>query len=187
MTDWLFPCKKIAYFTSGALRPNKKIRFDFFYMHSMNSSVFLPAFLNAPWLSDANKVRLLEWKARCDLALYVSRGAPPLLIDEVRNYRPKKPSGWDGIFARAVVFEDDGHASKLVRAAANGEKVCGNVSDAAAGSSKAFRILADDWLQFGHMTIDAVEDGKVHAPVWVRNAGMDDGWLEVDDREQANL
>ena len=177
----------LAYFTSAALRPNKKVRFDFFYMHSMNSSIFLPSILNAPWLSDANKARLLEWKARSDLALYVSRGTPPLLIDEVRNYRPKKPSGWDDIFARPIVFEDDGHASKLVRAAANGEKVCGRFLDAASGPPKAFRILSDDWLQFGHMIIDAAEDGKVQAPVWVRNAGMDEAWVEVGDREQANL
>ena len=37
------------------------------------------------WLSDANKVRLLEWKVRMDLAMYASRKCPDIHLDEIRN------------------------------------------------------------------------------------------------------
>ena len=87
--------------------------------------------------------------------MYVSRGCPPLLLDEITNYQSKEDSGWDEIFKRVNRLEDDGHSSKLIRALANGQKV-----SAGFGAKEAFRIKGDMWMKLGHMVIDSVEDGN---------------------------
>lgn len=69
-------------------------------------------------------------------------------MDEIINYRPKKPSNdWDDIFFRARAHRDDGHCSKLIRALAHGEKLC----EAYDSHDTSFRIKGDMWLQLGHM------------------------------------
>lgn len=114
------------------------------------------------WITDANKVRLLSWKVWNDLAMYASRKSPDILLDEIREYKPKKPSGWDEIEDRVCKFEDDGHASKLVRALAHGQRVCQPYED-----RPDFRIKRSDWLQMGHMAIDSVEGSD---PSWVSDS-----------------
>ena len=155
------------YFAGAAQRPPKQVKFDFYYIHCTNCSTFFSAFLKQPWLSTENKVRLLEWKGRLDLALYASRGSPELLLDEITNYEPKRPEmGWEGIFERVDALEDDGHASKLIRALANGEVAC-KPHEAEGGD--AFPIKGGMWLQLGHMAIDSVEAPGNN---WVRNTGF---------------
>ena len=145
--DELLTCQT-AYFTCSAQRPPKKVKMDFFLMHAINCSIFFPKFLEQSWLSPANKARLLEWKVRLDLALYVSRASPDLKMDEVRDYQPKKPkeADWQGIFKRVNRFDDDGHANKFVRALANGERVCGRWE-----GERDFVVKGKDWLQMANM------------------------------------
>jgi hypothetical protein len=165
-----------AYFTGGAQRKRHVVKFDFFYMHCVNSSIFYSSFLKQQWLSDANKVRLLEWKVWNDLAMYASRKSPEIHMDEIRNYKPKQPSDWDKIIERVRSMEDDGHACKLVRALAHGQRVCAPYE-----AKPEFRLKKDDWLQLAHMTIDSTQtDG----PEWVRSAGFDEAWEKVPLRSQ---
>ncbi|EXJ74684.1 uncharacterized protein A1O5_01378 [Cladophialophora psammophila CBS 110553] len=165
------------YFTGAAQKPTKQIKFDFFYMHCVNCSIFFSAFLKEPWLRVEDKCRLLEWKGRMDLALYVSRGCPELLIDEIKNYQPKNSSdGWPEIIRRVDKFPDDGHASKLVRAIANGEQVCWQYE---AQADDAFPIKGDMFLKLGHMAIDSVESSD---PNWVRSAGFEEAWENIPGR-----
>ncbi|WPH03794.1 oxidoreductase afly [Acrodontium crateriforme] len=160
-----------AYYAAGAQRNDHVVKYDFYFMHCVNSSIFFSAFLKQDWLSEANKVRLLEWKVWLDLAMYASRKSPDIRLDIVRAYKPNVPSGWDGIQDRVVGYPDDGHAAKLVRALAHGQVVSQPYED-----NEAFRIKQDDWLQMGHMAIDSVEAGK---PTWVKSAGFDEAWEEV--------
>jgi len=157
-----------VYYTGSAQHPPKQIKFDFYYMHSVNCSIFYEAFLKQSWITPANKARLVEWKSRNDLVMYASRHSPPLLLDEVRNYRPEHPSGWDNIFERVKNHPDDGHAAKLIRALAHGEKV-GKPFE----RGDAFRIKGALWLQLGHMAIDSVEGPGNR---WVRSCGFDEAW-----------
>lgn len=136
-----------VYYTGGAQHPPKQIKFDFYYMHCVNCSIFYHAFLDQTWISDQNKSRLLEWKGRLDLCMYASRRSPEPLTDEILHYRPKVPSSWNGIYDRVRKHEDDGHASKLVRALAHGEKLC----EAYDSRDPLFRVKDDMWLQLGHM------------------------------------
>ncbi|KAL8849575.1 MAG: hypothetical protein Q9221_005449 [Calogaya cf. arnoldii] len=169
-----------VYFTGGAQHPPKQIKFDFFYMHCVNSSIFFSSFLEQSWISADHKVRLLQFKGWFDLAMYASRGAPEPLLNEIVDYRPKQPQdSWNEIFKRVVEHEDDGHASKLVRALKHGEHICKPYND-----DSGFRIKKDMWLKLGHMAIDSVEDT---GEPWVRSAGFDEAWEKYQDRPKAQL
>ncbi|CAC9890338.1 unnamed protein product [Aureobasidium pullulans] len=107
-----------------------------------------------------------------------------LLIDEISNYKPSKPSSentdpWHEIIERVKNFSDDGHGSKLVRALVHGQQICKPYE-----TNEDFRIKEDMWLQLGHMAIDSVEGGE---PTWVRSAGFDSAWEKVPDRPRAQL
>lgn len=173
-----------AYFAGAAQHAShkKQQKFDFFYMHCMNCSIFYSAFIdpkNDSWLKDKDRARLLQFKGWSDIAMYVSRGAPELFIDEIKNYPPKQPNdGWAEIFTRVDALTDDGHASKLVRALANGEKACAEFED---DEGKYWPVKGDMWLKLGHMAIDSVEGASSK---WARNVGFEQAWENVPDRSQ---
>ena len=175
-----------VYFTSAAQHPPHIPKFDFFYMHCVNCAIFFSAFLKLPSLTAANKIRLLEWKVRNDLTMYASRASPPLLLDEIANYKPsivnasaEKLSSWDEVIQRVNQHSDDGHASKLVRALAHGEQECRKYE-----GREGFVIKGDMWLKLGNMAIDSVEAG---GPTWVRSCGFDQAWKEVPLRVGGKL
>lgn len=127
------------------------MKFDFYYMHCVNCSIFFSSFLKQPWISERNKVRMLEWKGRLDLCMYASRRSPMPLLDEIVHYKPKEPTEqgqdpWIRIFDRSKEHEDDGHMAKLARALANGDRVCKPYED-----REHFRIKGKMWSQMGHM------------------------------------
>jgi len=172
-----------AYFGGAAQHPShqKAIKWDFFYMHCINSSIFFSAFLDArfdAWLTDEIRAKLLMYKAWSDIAMYVSRGAPELFVDEITGYKPKNPAdGWHEIFARVDELSDDGHSSKLVRALANGERVCQPYEDSP--EAKDWKIRGDMWLGLAHMAIDSVEGSTSK---WARNVGFEQAWRDVPAR-----
>ena len=166
-----------AYFTVAAQHPPKKVRIDFYYMHCMNSSIFFSTFLKEKWLSTENKIKLLEWKGRMDLALYASRHCPKLDLDEVTRYTPKNDGDWASIFRRVDGFKDDGHASKLIRALAHGQEACKPYE-----GKNGFMIKDEMWLKMGHMVIDSVEGTDYAKDRWVRSCGWDEAWEKIPDR-----
>ncbi|KAF2177950.1 hypothetical protein K469DRAFT_732126 [Zopfia rhizophila CBS 207.26] len=164
-----------VYFTGAAQHPPHQVKFDFWNIHAVNLSIFFCSFLRQPWLSTPNKIRLLEWKIRIDLAMYASPRPPKLLLDEITNYKSKKDSSWGDIFKRVKTYHDDGHACKLVRALANGEQVCKKYED-----KDGFVIKGDMWRKLGNMAIDSVEAGS---PDYVRSGA----WSSVPLRDQSRL
>ena len=169
----------VVYYTGAAQRPDKQVKFDFYYIHCANCSIFFSAFVNEPWLKAEDKCRLLEWKGRLDLAMYVSRSCPEPLIDEIKNYQPKHSGdGWAEIIRRVDKLPEDGHASKLVRALAHSEQVCKPYESQ---PDDVFAIKGDMFLKLGHMAIDSVEDTETN---WVRSAGFDRAWENVPARSR---
>lgn len=167
-----------VYFAASAQHPPKQVKFDFFYMHSVNCSIFFPTFNAQPWLSAANKARLLKFKGYTDLAMYASRGSPPLLLEEVATYVPKKleagDAEWPGIFRRLFEFDDDGHAVKLGRGVGYAE-----VASKGYESEEWAKIKGFMWEKVGNMVVDSVEDsGKT----WARNVGFEEAWVDYEDR-----
>jgi hypothetical protein len=172
-----------AFFAGAAQMPPKAVKFDFFYMHCVNCSIFFNAFLRQDWLRDAHKCRLLEWKGRMDVALYVSRGSPELREKEIKDYIPKREgNGWSEIVGRVDALEDDGHAPKLVRALAHGEAFCQEF-ETQKELRGDFPVQGDMWLKLGHMAIDSVE-GKNPDSKWVRNCGFPKAWEGVQERSR---
>jgi len=165
-----------AYFTGAAQNPPKKVKIDFFYMHCMNCSIFFSSFLEQDWMKVEDKVRLLEWKGRVDLAMYASRASPELKIEEIKEYKPKHNGGWEGVIKRVDVLDDDGHAAKLIRALANGELRSKEFEDQ---GGEAFPIKGDMWLKLAHMVIDSVEGAETR---WVRSCGFPEAWEKIGNR-----
>jgi hypothetical protein len=97
------------YYTATAQHPPKQVKFDFYFIHCVNASIFWSTFNKLPWLSMKNKIRLLEWKGRNDLVMYASRRSPKLLLEEITGYVPKDleagSSEWGGIFGRLFDLE----------------------------------------------------------------------------------
>jgi len=154
----------------------------------VNSTIFLSSFLHQTFLSLAQKRRLLEFKVRMDLAMYASRSSPAINLSEIHTYAPLHPSTttssadpWDAIIARVNEFPDDGHAAKLVRALAHGQKICEPYE-----GREEFRVKGRDWLRMGHMAIDSVEMTKRFGMngTWVRSAGFEEAWADVPLRSQ---
>lgn len=138
---------ELAYYTSAAQRRDKTVKFDFFFLHCLNSSIFFSKIIHLPFLTQRTKLRLLEWKGRLDLLLYVSRASPNLLLDEVTRYPVK--NDWPAVFSRAVKHPgDDGHLVKMVRALANGQKVCQSYESQ---GPQVMPISGNMWLQIGNM------------------------------------
>lgn len=135
-----------VYFTGGAQHPPKQVKFDFYYMHCVNCSIFFSTFLKQAWISEHNKIRLLEWKVRLDLCMYASRRSPKPLLEEITNYHQQQPSSLDEVIKRVVEHDDDGHAAKLVRAIAHGGEVSKPYEE-----RENFKIKNGMWLQLEHM------------------------------------
>lgn len=114
----------------------------------MNATIFLTKFISLPWLEVRSKLRLLEWKGRLNLLLYVSRNTPELYLSDVTEYQASRT--WEDIFAYANAHpRDDGHIGKLVRAVANGERVCRPYE--AKANDLGLTITGDMWLKIGNM------------------------------------
>ncbi|KAF7872511.1 hypothetical protein EAF04_003432 [Stromatinia cepivora] len=167
-----------VYFTAAAQRPPKQVKFDFYNMHCVTSSIFFTSFNKQDFLSEAQKTRLLEWKGRIDLAMYASRRSPQLLLEEISGYVPKHleagDAEWSGLFQRLFEFEDDGHAVKLGRAVAHAQVVNQGCEHEDWANIKDFM-----WLKIGNMIVDSVEDTGA---TWARSVGFDEAWSDFEDR-----
>lgn len=146
-----------CYMLGAAQRPGKGVAVDFYLIHSVNLSPFYAVFVRQlPWLSAENKCRLLEWKARLDLAVYASCKAPTLYPERITEYQPKSPGGgWEAIFTRAVRYGDDGHTAKLVRAIKFGQLEAEKQQQRT--GTPAAPLAVDMYLGLAHMVMDYVE------------------------------
>lgn len=174
----------VIYYTAGAQRPPKQVKFDFYFMHCVNCSIFFSAFLKQGWLKPEDKARLIEWKGWTDLAMYASRRAPEILLQEVEMYKPKIPPRDDReplkeVFERAKEKDDDGHSAKFVRAIAHGKNFTRKYE-----GQEGFMMNGNLWDKLGHMAIDSVEDSGA---TWARSVGFDEAWTDFKDRPLALL
>lgn len=200
MSDMMHTC---AYMMGAAQRPGKREAIDFALLHSVTLSVFYPAILAQDWLSDHEKSRLLEAKARVDAVIYAGCGCPPLYPTRIVNYVPRRPEdGWAELFHRSIIYRDEGHVVKLIRALFSLEQLGETAPD--------FPIAKRDFAKIAHMTLDSVEracetdghkmpENMIKAVVkevgqggemvvsnmmrWVFYGGLDKAWEYVPDLE----
>ena len=139
-----------AYMTGAAQRPGKREALDFVTLHCVTLSVFVPAILAQDWLADADKARLLEFTARNNAVMYAGARCPALYPQRITAYVPRRPDdGWEGLFQRSVVYRDEGHAAKLVRAV----YACEQLGDTEPG----IPISRADFIKIAHMGMDSIE------------------------------
>ncbi|PSN70517.1 hypothetical protein BS50DRAFT_520373 [Corynespora cassiicola Philippines] len=174
-----------VYYNVAAQRPPYAKKVDFYLMHSTTLAVHFETFMSHPFLTEKDRIRLLEWKGRWDLANYASRGAPELLEDEVFKHEPRIPGGWDGLIHRAnryIHYQDGGHVSKMIRAIVNGWDLC-KQEDRTDFALKT----EDNWLKAAHLFMDFAETAaeRDDEMLFMRGAGFEEGWKIHPLREGA--
>ena len=147
MEDMMRTC---AYMMGAAQRPGKRERVDFVLLHNVTLSVFYPVILSQDWLTNEEKARLLEAKARVDAVMYASCRCPTLYPERVVDYAPRRPTdGWKELFHRSIVHRDEGHVVKLIRSLYSLE--------ALGETAEGFPVRKRDFVKIAHMAVDSVE------------------------------
>ncbi|KAK2030068.1 hypothetical protein LX32DRAFT_587404 [Colletotrichum zoysiae] len=147
MTDMFYGC---VYMASAAQSPGKHEALDFVTIHSVTMAALFPAILALDWMSDHDKARLLVAKARVDGVMYAGCGVPFLYSKRVTDYIPKHPNhDWRELIKRSIVYYDEGHAVKFVRAMLSLHQWD--------GPPPGFPIAKTDLIKIVHMALDSIE------------------------------
>lgn len=164
-----------AYMAGASQRPGRKPKIDFFYMHTVTSSLFFSVIIKQNWIKLEDRVRMVEWKGRLDLAWYAVSGSAELYADAVEQYHngPSSSLGWKELYAAVNKEHDDGHVVKLVRALKNGEEAAKPFEEGDFG--EYFPVKGDTWLKIARMTLDTTKGWPTDLK-WVNFTGFDMGW-----------
>ncbi|KIW05304.1 uncharacterized protein PV09_03829 [Verruconis gallopava] len=166
-----------AYMTGAAQRPGKARKLDFFHLHTLTASIALTVFSKLDWISQEDKVRLVEWKGRLDLVWYAASGAVELRLDDITNYTPDRSAGydWETLFKAVLKTHDDGHLIKAVRALKNGEEYSKTVNT---DDEEVFPVRNNSWFKIAQMVYDSTVDRDIMEK-WIWGVGFDEGWEHV--------
>lgn len=162
----------------GPQRPNKEIVFDFFLMHALTSSIFLPTFVQHidPELS----VRFLQAKFAVDLGRTISQGRPKLHLEQFTSSKAEFTKSWREIFELAVNHRDE-HLPKAIRALKQVERwdpkeTLGKGVYRKMASMTVESIIAED---------EEEKDGK---RFWnSEGIGFDETWAKIPVRKPVEL
>lgn len=168
-----------AYFAGAAQHEGRKRKIDFFYMHNVTSSIFFTVLIRQDWIKLEDRVRLVEWKARLDLAWYAVSGCAPLDGKAISGYSNPESDGleWAALFSAVNKEHDDGHAAKFIRALKNGEDVAKQFEQ---GEWEAyFPMKGDMWLKLARMCQDTTK-GLPTDLKWVPFTGFEQPWKRPD-------
>ncbi|KAL4985711.1 hypothetical protein BDW68DRAFT_198603 [Aspergillus falconensis] len=170
-----------AYSAGAAQRPGKARKVDFFIMHDVTCSIFLSVLIRQAWISLEDRARLVEWKARLDLAWYAANGAAELRLEDIAGYEPTASKGmdWRELYRAVNEVHDDGHIAKFVRALKNGEEASRPFEEGEWGDS--FPVKGELWLRIAQMGYDTTKDGVDNSDKWVWGSGFDLAWMKVPD------
>lgn len=170
-----------AYSAGAAQKAGKVPKVDFFIMHNVTCSIFLSVLNKQSWISLDDRARLVEWKARLDLAWYAANGAAELRLESISGYEPTASKGMDWLALYSAVNEvhDDGHIAKFVRALKNGQDASKPFERGESAAS--FPIKGDLWLKIAQMGYDTTKDGHDNGDKWVWGSGFDLAWMKVPD------
>ena len=168
-----------AYFAGAAQHVGRKRKIDFFYMHNVTASLFFTVFIRQDWIKLADRVRLVEWKARLDLAWYAVSGCATLDQSAISEYSNPESDGmgWAELFSAVNQEHDDGHAAKFIRALKNGEKEAAEFEQGQWGSY--FPMKGDMWLRLARMCQDTTK-GLPTDLKWVPFTGFEQPWKRPD-------
>ncbi|KAJ2980485.1 hypothetical protein NQ176_g2614 [Zarea fungicola] len=164
-----------AYMAGASQRAGRKRKIDFFYMHAVTSSIFFSVIIKQDWIKLQDRVRMVEWKGRLDLAWYVVSGSAELHTSDVTTYQDDftDAMGWEELYAVVNKEHDDGHVAKLIRALRNGQ----NAAERFEGGefSESFPVHGDMWIKIARMALGTTKDCPTDQK-FVNFTGFDMGW-----------
>jgi hypothetical protein len=173
-------------FTTCAQKPGKQRKIDFFYLHLVTSSISIDAMIREPWIKIEDKVRLLEWKGRIDLAWYASNGSPELRAETITDYKATLSNGfdWKDLYRAANDIHDDGHIVKFIRAMKNGEDIIKPYEQQT--QRNLLPVRGDMWFKMAQIMYDSTvnvvdEADRLLSQKWVWGAGFDLAWNAIPD------
>ena len=168
-----------AYFAGAAQHEGRKRKIDFFYMHNVTSSLFFTVLIRQDWIRLEDRVRLVEWKARLDLAWYAVSGSAELNRDAILGYSnpDSENMNWAELFSAVNKEHDDGHAAKFIRALKNGENVCQPFERSQ--WEAYFPMKGDMWLNLARMCQDTTKNMPTDLK-WVPFTGFEQPWKRSD-------
>ncbi|KAI2613404.1 hypothetical protein GGR54DRAFT_327326 [Hypoxylon sp. NC1633] len=176
-----------AYAAGAQARPGKVRRIDFYIMHNVTCSLALVVLIRQPWIKIEDKVRLVEWKARCDLVMYAATSAPELRLENILEYEPtlSKDLTWSSMYEAVNELHDDGHIVKFVRALKIGEDVAKPFEEGDAAGN--LPVKGDLWFRVAQLCFDTTSlSNSIEAEEkWVMGAGFDPMWARVPDSSKA--
>ncbi|KAG5956219.1 hypothetical protein E4U57_002776 [Claviceps arundinis] len=142
-----------AYVAASSQRPGRKRKIDFFYMHMVTSSLFFSVIGAQDWIPLNDRIRMVEWKARLDVAWYVVCGCADIQQLALTAYNDPVTDGmgWDDLYAAVVKEHDDGHVGKMIRALKNGQEAARPFENGP--YRQAFPLHGDMWLKAARMTL----------------------------------
>ncbi|KAG6004553.1 hypothetical protein E4U21_000937 [Claviceps maximensis] len=149
-------------------------KFEFFLIHSLNSSLLFFSLKKCSVPASA-RARLLEHKMRYDLVQYIARGCPPLSMSSIREYvlqdevQASRPSD---LLPRFHEIVDDGHVIKVVRSLLLAQ----DVSRRWKGRPWIRLDRDEDWVRAHDMLLKGVCDQE---RIWIRRAGFPNAWKDV--------
>jgi hypothetical protein len=170
----------VAYMCGEAQFAGRKTKIDFFWMHSVTSSIFMSVLMRqGEWIALEDRARLLEFKMRTDLAWYACSGSPPLDGTYTANYSSPESDGWawEDVFSAVIKEHDDGHAAKFIRALKNGEQVTREFEQGP--WADYFPMKGDMWLRLARMGHDTTKNMPIDLK-WVRFTGYEEAWRRPD-------
>ncbi|TVY88955.1 Oxidoreductase [Lachnellula willkommii] len=168
-----------AYLAGAAQRSHKVPKIDFFFMHAVTSSIFLTVLLQESWISEQDKVRLVEWKGRTDILWYAACGCPELKASAISDYPAAK--SWEELYRAVNLMHDDGHVAKFVRAIKSAEEVSQAVVGSQPENSNRYPMQGDMWLKLAGMAYDSTY-GLEDPAKWVWGVGFEQAWGNVPAR-----
>jgi diacylglycerol kinase family enzyme len=109
------------------------------------------------WIKIEDRVRLVEWKGRLDLAWYVVSGSAELYEDAVTGYHNdfSAAMGWKELYAAVIKEHDDGHVAKMICALKSGQEASRPFEEK---HPDVFLVKGDMWLKIARMAFDTTKD-----------------------------
>lgn len=169
-----------VYLCGAAHQQGHPRKIEFYLMHSVTSSIFYTVMNRQDWIPLADRVRLVEYKARTDLMWYAATGSAPLDTAAICEYKNPESddSSWDELFKNIVREPDDGHAAKFIRAVKNGERTS-RIYEQTEEWASYFPCKGDMWLKVVRLCQDTTKSRPTDLK-WIFFNGFEEAWKRPD-------
>ncbi|KDN69903.1 hypothetical protein CSUB01_09291 [Colletotrichum sublineola] len=168
-----------AYVAGASQRPARKGKIDFFLMYVVTSSIFFSITNKQSWIAMKDRLRLVEWKGRLDLAFYAFCCCPDICSEAIIEYYDDftEEMDWKQLYAAVNKEHDDGHVAKFIRALRNGEEAAKAYEEGI--WSAYFPVKGDMWLKLARMSLGSTRGMPVELK-WIIGMGFDEAWAIPD-------